>query len=209
MIAAMKQFLFVIALLLTVSPVRAQADQQGPHPLLTEQPTTQQVRDYETQFGSEFVPSKPNFEIFISPDLCPPAKSHTLAQPLQYKRPATDLPPLSAEYFFAVSDSVVQCVTYDWGETPLDMIARLQRGEEDIEDALELYDTAFTSIVNVLTSQLGKAQRADATPTKKQENDEEYFRREASWAVGDQVVEMFMIVGRTTRRIRATQYWQP
>ena len=79
-------------------------------------------------------------------------KKYEFAQPMRFARPGDDLPPLSINYYYSQSDSVVRCVTYTM-DTPND-------GSLD-RYGISFYKKIFSDMTAELAKELGTPDQQD------------------------------------------------
>lgn len=185
-------------------------------PVLINQPTLGEVRQYEGQFGSERAPlPAPESEAALSAEelaaQCPPAQTQELQQRVHYHRPSTAMPPGRVRYF-ASADSVVQCVSYTWDESHTlsgrEMVERLSQGGVDPDTVIARYDFAFDEVVRSVRGRLGAPDALDPQPIADTAGARKQYRRHAQWRTPTVVIDLTLNVSLLGGQIQVDQYWR-
>lgn len=185
-------------------------------PVLVEQPTLDEARQYEKTFGSQPAPlPAPESEAALGAEelqaLCPPARSQDLRQRVHFHRPSTAMPPGRVRYF-ASADSVVQCVSYTWDESHTlsgrEMVDRLSQGGVDPDTVIARYDVAFDEVVRSVRRRVGPPDSLNPQPIADTNGARKQYRRHARWQTPTVVIDLTLNVSLLGGQIQVDQYWR-
>lgn len=178
----------------------------GQQDLLIKQSKISEVMAFERSLNSDVKFYTGNIE--LSQDIYPLVDKYRIENPLIVQRNSSDYLPLTAEYFFTASDSLVRFISYIWEKNRFGDLSEKMKQDESESKNIIFYNKEFDRIQSVIESYYGKPDYDDKKPQEKSSSKGTYYFRRSKWDFDDKYGSLTMIFGEDTYRISFRIYWK-
>lgn len=178
----------------------------GQQDLLIKQSKISEVMTFERSLNSDVKFYTGNIE--LSQDIYPLVDKYRIENPLIVQRNSSDYLPLTAEYFFTASDSLVRFISYIWEKNRFGDLSEKMKQDESESKNIIFYNKEFDRIQSVIESYYGKPDYDDKKPQEKSSSKGTYYLRRSKWDFDDKYGSLTMIFGEDTYRISFRIYWK-
>lgn len=178
----------------------------GQQDLLINQSKISEVMAFERSLNSDVKFYTGDIE--LSKDIYPLGDKYRVENPLIVQRNSSDYLPITAEYFFTASDSLVRFISYNWEKNRFGDLSEKMKQDESESKNIIFYNKEFDRIQSVIESYYGKPDYDDKKPQEKSSRKGTYYLRKSKWDFDDKYGSLTMIFGADTYRISFRIYWK-